>query len=116
MRWGQSSGWKCICNWPRSKIFSGSATTFGARPNAGGQRGRPVAMPGMLPVLNAERCATFRLCSGWVSARRMPPALGVRPQKLFYGPAQGYQISQFESPIVGRAVLIQLEDGSTRAP
>jgi aspartyl-tRNA(Asn)/glutamyl-tRNA(Gln) amidotransferase subunit B len=99
----------------RSKIFSGSATTFGAEPNTQASA-VDLAMPGMLPVLNAEavRCAVmFGLGIGAEIGRR-----SVFDRKNYFYPdlPKGYQISQFEAPIVGRGTFeIQLEDGSTRS-
>jgi aspartyl-tRNA(Asn)/glutamyl-tRNA(Gln) amidotransferase subunit B len=99
----------------RSKIFSGSATTFGAEPNTQASA-VDLAMPGMLPVLNAEavRCAVmFGLGIGAEIGRR-----SVFDRKNYFYPdlPKGYQISQFEAPIVGPGTFeIQLEDGSTRS-
>lgn len=99
----------------RSKIFSGSATTFGAEPNTQASA-VDLAMPGMLPVLNAEAvryAVMFGLGIGADIGRR-----SVFDRKNYFYPdlPKGYQISQFEAPIVGRGSFeIQLEDGSTRS-
>ena len=99
----------------RSKIFSGSPTTFGAEPNTQACA-VDLAMPGMLPVLNekAVRCAVkFGLGIGAEIGKR-----SVFDRKNYFYPdlPKGYQISQFEAPIVGRGTFeIALEDGSTRA-
>ena len=98
----------------QSKIFSGSATRFGAEPNTQASA-VDLAMPGMLPVLNEEavRCAVmFGLGIGAEIGRR-----SVFDRKNYFYPdlPKGYQISQFQEPIVGRGDFeIQLEDGSTR--
>jgi aspartyl-tRNA(Asn)/glutamyl-tRNA(Gln) amidotransferase subunit B len=98
----------------RSKIFSGSATTFGAEPNTQASA-VDLAMPGMLPVLNAQAvryAVMFGLGIGAEIGRR-----SVFDRKNYFYPdlPKGYQISQFEAPIVGRGQFeIQLEDGSTR--
>ena len=98
----------------RSKIFSGSATRFGAEPNTQASA-VDLAMPGMLPVLNEEavRCAVmFGLGIGAEIGRH-----SVFDRKNYFYPdlPKGYQISQFQEPIVGRGDFeIQLEDGSTR--
>ena len=98
----------------RSKIFSGSATTFGAEPNTQASA-VDLAMPGTLPVLNAQAvrfAVMFGLGIGAHIGRR-----SVFDRKNYFYPdlPKGYQISQFESPIVGRGSFeIQLEDGSTR--
>ncbi len=98
-----------------SKIFSGSATTFGAEPNTQASA-VDLAMPGMLPVLNAKAvryAVMFGLGIGAEIGRR-----SVFDRKNYFYPdlPKGYQISQFEAPIVGRGTFeIQLEDGSTRS-
>ncbi|MAT94761.1 MAG: Asp-tRNA(Asn)/Glu-tRNA(Gln) amidotransferase GatCAB subunit B [Halioglobus sp.] len=98
-----------------SKIFSGAPTTFGAAPNTQACA-VDLAMPGMLPVLNAEavRCAVkFGLGIGAQIGHR-----SVFDRKNYFYPdlPKGYQISQFEAPIVGRGEFeIALEDGSTRS-
>ncbi len=99
----------------RSKIFSGSATTFGAEPNTQASA-VDLAMPGTLPVLNAQAvrfAVMFGLGIGAHIGRR-----SVFDRKNYFYPdlPKGYQISQFEAPIVGRGSFeIQLEDGSTRS-
>ncbi len=98
----------------RSKIFSGSPTTFGAEPNTQASA-VDLAMPGMLPVLNGQAvryAVMFGLGIGAEIGRR-----SVFDRKNYFYPdlPKGYQISQFEAPIVGRGCFeIQLEDGSTR--
>jgi len=97
-----------------SKIFSGSATTFGAQPNTQASA-VDLAMPGMLPVLNelAVRYAVkFGLGIGAEICMR-----SVFDRKNYFYPdlPKGYQISQFEAPIVGRGSFeIPMEDGSVR--
>jgi aspartyl-tRNA(Asn)/glutamyl-tRNA(Gln) amidotransferase subunit B len=98
----------------KSKIFSGSATTFGAPPNTQASA-VDLAMPGMLPVLNelAVRYAVkFGLSIGAEIGMR-----SVFDRKNYFYPdlPKGYQISQFEAPIVGRGTFEALmEDGSVR--
>ncbi len=98
----------------RSKIFSGSATTFGAEPNTQASA-VDLAMPGMLPVLN-EQAVRFAVMFGL----GIEAEIGMRSvfdRKNYFYPdlPKGYQISQFADPIVGRGHFeIQLEDGSTR--
>ncbi|GAB5453280.1 MAG: Asp-tRNA(Asn)/Glu-tRNA(Gln) amidotransferase subunit GatB [Halioglobus sp.] len=98
----------------RSKIFSGSATNFGAAPNTQANA-VDLAMPGMLPVLNEQAVAfavKFGLGIGAEIGKR-----SVFDRKNYFYPdlPKGYQISQFEAPIVGRGVFeITLADGSTR--
>ena len=97
-----------------SKIFSGSATTFGAEPNTQASA-VDLAMPGMLPVLN-EQAVRFAVMFGL----GIGAEIGMRSvfdRKNYFYPdlPKGYQISQFQHPIVGTGTFeIQLEDGSTR--
>ncbi len=98
----------------QSKSFSGSATTFGAPPNTQASA-VDLAMPGMLPVLNelAVRYAVkFGLGIGAEIGKR-----SVFDRKNYFYPdlPKGYQISQFDAPIVGRGTFeIPMEDGSIR--
>jgi len=98
----------------RSKIFSGSATTFGAEPNTQASA-VDLAMPGMLPVLNAQAVRYAVMCGLGIDAE-----IGLRSvfdRKNYFYPdlPKGYQISQFSDPIVGRGHFeIRLEDGSVR--
>ena len=94
-----------------SKIFSGSPTTFGAEPNTQASL-VDLAMPGVLPVLNAEviRCAAkFGLASNSTVAKH-----SVFARKNYFYPdlPKGYQISQMELPIVHDGYLdIEYEVG-----
>ncbi|MDP6376737.1 MAG: Asp-tRNA(Asn)/Glu-tRNA(Gln) amidotransferase subunit GatB [Pseudomonadales bacterium] len=97
-----------------SKIFSGTSTAFGAAPNTQANA-VDLGLPGVLPVLNeaAVRMAvTFGLAIGAEVNRR-----SVFDRKNYFYPdlPKGYQISQFEHPIVGPGHLrITMEDGSAR--
>ena len=98
----------------QSKIFSGSATTFGAAPNTQASA-VDLAMPGMLPVLN-EKAVRYAVMFGL----GIGADIGMRSvfdRKNYFYPdlPKGYQISQFHDPIVGRGEFeIPLEDGTTR--
>jgi aspartyl-tRNA(Asn)/glutamyl-tRNA(Gln) amidotransferase subunit B len=98
----------------QSKIFSGSPTTFGAEPNTQASA-VDLAMPGMLPVLNEQAvrfAVRFGLGIGAEVAKR-----SVFDRKNYFYPdlPKGYQISQFEAPIVGKGSFdILMEDGSSR--
>jgi aspartyl-tRNA(Asn)/glutamyl-tRNA(Gln) amidotransferase subunit B len=98
----------------RSKIFSGSATTFGAAPNTQASA-VDLAMPGMLPVLNraaVEYAVLFGLAIDAEIGRR-----SVFDRKNYFYPdlPKGYQISQFAEPIVGRGRFhFRLPDGTPR--
>jgi aspartyl-tRNA(Asn)/glutamyl-tRNA(Gln) amidotransferase subunit B len=99
----------------RSKIFSGSPTAYGAPPNAQANL-VDLGYPGTLPVLNgaAVRMAVrFGLAIGAAIARR-----SVFARKNYFYPdlPKGYQISQYELPVVQRGeVEIVLEDGARKA-
>ncbi len=98
----------------RSKIFSGSATTFGAPPNTQASL-IDLAMPGTLPVLNAE--AVRMACLFGLAIDAEIGATNVFARKNYFYPdlPKGYQTSQMDQPIVGRGHLdILLEEGSTR--
>jgi aspartyl-tRNA(Asn)/glutamyl-tRNA(Gln) amidotransferase subunit B len=98
----------------RSKIFSGAPTAYGAAPNTQACA-VDLGLPGVLPVLNAEvvRMATkFGLATHSTVARR-----SVFARKNYFYPdlPKGYQISQFELPVVHHGHLdIDLEDGTSK--
>ncbi len=98
----------------RSKIFSGASTAFGAEPNTQAAL-IDLGMPGTLPVLNrraVEYAVRFAKAIGAELGER-----SVFARKNYFYPdlPKGYQISQFELPIVGRGqVEIVLEDGSVK--
>jgi len=87
-----------------SKIFSGAATAFGAAPNTQASA-VDIALPGVLPVLNrgaVERAIRFGLAVGATINRR-----SVFARKNYFYPdlPKGYQISQFEIPVVQGGTL-----------
>ena len=94
-----------------SKIFSGSSTAFGAEPNVQANA-VDIALPGVLPVLNrgAVECAIrFGLAVGGNIA---PKSVFARKNYFYPDLPKGYQISQFELPVVsGGQVHIQLGQG-----
>jgi aspartyl-tRNA(Asn)/glutamyl-tRNA(Gln) amidotransferase subunit B len=98
----------------RSKIFSGSATAYGAAPNSQANL-VDLGYPGVLPVLNREAvrmAVKFGLATGSTVARR-----SVFARKNYFYPdlPKGYQISQYELPIVATGKLdILLDDGSIK--
>ncbi len=98
----------------RAKLFSGAATAFGAEPNSQVSF-VDAAFPGMLPVVNAE-CVAQAVRTGLGLNARINSVSRFDRKNYFYAdlPA-GYQISQYEFPIVGAGeVEIELADGSTR--
>ncbi|MBC7952626.1 MAG: Asp-tRNA(Asn)/Glu-tRNA(Gln) amidotransferase subunit GatB, partial [Rhodospirillaceae bacterium] len=98
-----------------SKLFSGADTTFGAEPNTqvsfvdGG-------FPGMLPVIN-EVCVEQAVRTGLgLKAKINLRSVFARKNYFYADLPQGYQISQFDLPIVGEGILlIDLADGTSRA-
>ena len=98
----------------RSKIFSGAPTAYGAEPNTQACA-IDLGLPGVLPVLNAEAvrmAVKFGLAIEAELGRR-----SVFARKNYFYPdlPKGYQISQYELPIVGPGQLeIELEDGATK--
>ncbi|MBV9150935.1 MAG: Asp-tRNA(Asn)/Glu-tRNA(Gln) amidotransferase subunit GatB [Alphaproteobacteria bacterium] len=98
----------------QSKLFSGAATAFGAAPNT---QVSPVdaAFPGMLPVLN-RHCVEQAVKTGLgLNARINRDSVFARKNYFYPDLPAGYQISQYELPIVGHGKLVlDLPDGSTR--
>jgi aspartyl-tRNA(Asn)/glutamyl-tRNA(Gln) amidotransferase subunit B len=98
----------------KSKIFSGSATTYGAPPNMQADL-VDLAYPGVLPVLNAEAlrmAVKFGLAIGAKIARR---SIFARKNYFYPDLPKGYQISQYEDPVVGKgAMTILLDDGAVK--
>jgi aspartyl-tRNA(Asn)/glutamyl-tRNA(Gln) amidotransferase subunit B len=99
----------------KSKIFSGSPTAYGAPPNTQADL-VDLAYPGVLPVLNAravQMAVKFGLAVDATVARR-----SVFARKNYFYPdlPKGYQISQYELPVVARGSLnIMLDDGKVLA-
>jgi aspartyl-tRNA(Asn)/glutamyl-tRNA(Gln) amidotransferase subunit B len=98
----------------KSKLFSGAATDFGFEPNSQVSL-VDAAFPGMLPVLN-EECVAQAVRTGLGLAAHINLMSRFDRKNYFYADLpSGYQISQFEHPIVGAGnVEIELADGSTR--
>ncbi|MCB1898212.1 Asp-tRNA(Asn)/Glu-tRNA(Gln) amidotransferase subunit GatB [Cognatazoarcus halotolerans] len=94
-----------------SKIFSGASTAFGAEPNAQASA-VDIALPGVLPVLNkgaVERAIRFGLAIG---AHVAPKSVFARKNYFYPDLPKGYQISQFELPVVqGGAITIRVGEG-----
>jgi aspartyl-tRNA(Asn)/glutamyl-tRNA(Gln) amidotransferase subunit B len=94
----------------KSKIFSGSSIAFGASPNTQASA-VDLALPGVLPVLNKEavQCAIkFGLA---VNAEIAPRSIFARKNYFYPDLPKGYQISQYEMPVVGKGALtIQVGD------
>src|SRR6185503_2912229 len=97
----------------KSKLFSGAATEFGAEPNSHVSL-VDAAMPGMLPVINAE-CIAQAVRTG-LGLKAAINLRSVFDRKNYFYPdlPQGYQISQYKQPIVGEGkVIVDMQDGES---
>ncbi|HEY3808539.1 MAG TPA: Asp-tRNA(Asn)/Glu-tRNA(Gln) amidotransferase subunit GatB [Steroidobacteraceae bacterium] len=98
----------------RSKIFSGAATAYGAPANAQTDL-IDLAYPGVLPVLNAEAVRMAVKFGLSINARVMRRSIFARKNYFYPDLPKGYQISQYELPIVcGGAIDIVLDDGAVK--
>jgi aspartyl-tRNA(Asn)/glutamyl-tRNA(Gln) amidotransferase subunit B len=97
----------------RAKLFSGASAAFGGEPNSHVSL-VDAAMPGMLPVIN-EHCVRQAVRTGLGLKARINSRSVFERKNYFYPDLpQGYQISQYKSPIVGEGeVLVDLPDGET---
>jgi aspartyl-tRNA(Asn)/glutamyl-tRNA(Gln) amidotransferase subunit B len=97
----------------KSKLFSGASTEFGGEPNSHVSL-VDAAMPGMLPVIN-EECVRQAVRTG-LGLNAQINLRSVFDRKNYFYPdsPQGYQISQYKSPVVGEGeVTLELEGGRT---
>jgi aspartyl-tRNA(Asn)/glutamyl-tRNA(Gln) amidotransferase subunit B len=97
----------------QSKLFSGASTAFGGEPNSHVSL-VDAAMPGMLPVIN-EECVRQAVRTGLgLKARINLKSVFDRKNYFYPDLPQGYQISQYKSPVVGEGeVVVDLQDGET---
>ena len=97
----------------KSKLFSGASTTFGAEPNSNVSL-VDAAMPGMLPVINAE-CVAQAVRTG-LGLKAQINRRSIFDRKNYFYPdlPQGYQISQFKHPIVGEGQIEIDVDGAAK--
>ncbi len=96
-----------------SKIFSGSSTAFGAAPNTQASA-VDLALPGTLPVMNrgaVERAIRFGLA---VNAKIAPLSIFARKNYFYPDLPKGYQISQYEIPVVQGGRVEFMLDGEPR--
>src|SRR6185436_11936233 len=96
-----------------AKLFSAASTQFGGAPNDHVSL-VDAAMPGMLPVVNAE-CVRQAVRTG-LGLKAEIKLKSVFDRKNYFYPdlPQGYQISQYKSPIVGEGeVIVDLPDGES---
>jgi aspartyl-tRNA(Asn)/glutamyl-tRNA(Gln) amidotransferase subunit B len=94
----------------QAKLFSGASTAFGGEPNSHVSL-VDAAMPGMLPVIN-EACVAQAVRTGLgLKARINPRSVFDRKNYFYPDLPQGYQISQYKSPIVGEGeVVVDMAD------
>ncbi len=97
-----------------AKLFSGAATEFGAEPNSQVSF-VDAAFPGMLPVIN-EHCIEQAVRTGLgLKAQINLHSVFDRKNYFYADLPQGYQISQFQQPIVGKGeIVLDMPDGSSR--
>lgn len=99
----------------QSKIFSGAATAFGAQPNVQACA-VDLGLPGVLPVLNEQAVAMAVKFGLAIGAQVNLHSIFDRKNYFYPDLPKGYQISQFETPIVGRGeITLHMDDGSERA-
>src|ERR1700689_1990028 len=117
---GATSDWEVVIGMEihaqvasQAKLFSGASTAFGGEANAHVSL-VDAAMPGMLPVINAE-CVRQAVRTG-LGLKAKINLKSVFDRKNYFYPdlPPGYQISQYKSPIVGEGeVVVDLPDGET---
>ncbi len=117
---GQTGDWEVVIGLEvhaqvtsKSKLFSGASTEFGGEPNSHVSL-VDAAMPGMLPVIN-EECVRQAVRTG-LGLNAQINLRSVFDRKNYFYPdsPQGYQISQYKSPIVGEGeVVVELDGGET---
>ncbi|MDQ5939675.1 MAG: aspartyl-tRNA(Asn)/glutamyl-tRNA(Gln) amidotransferase subunit, partial [Pseudomonadota bacterium] len=97
----------------KSKIFSGASTTYGAEPNTQACV-ISLGMPGVLPVLNEDAVHKAVIFGMAINAEIAPYSVFARKNYFYPDLPKGYQISQFELPIVGKGFLDIEVDGETK--
>jgi aspartyl-tRNA(Asn)/glutamyl-tRNA(Gln) amidotransferase subunit B len=117
---GATGGWEVVIGLEvhaqvtsQSKLFSGASTAFGGEPNSHVSL-VDAAMPGMLPVIN-EECIRQAVRTGLgLKARINLKSVFDRKNYFYPDLPQGYQISQYKSPVVGEGeVVVDLADGES---
>ena len=99
----------------RSKLFSGAATDFGAEPNTQVSL-VDAAMPGMLPVINEYTIEQAVRTGLGLRAKINLTSVFERKNYFYADLPQGYQISQYQYPIVGEGtVVLDMPDGTSRS-
>ena len=92
----------------KAKLFSGASTTFGGEPNSHVSL-VDAAMPGMLPVINAECVAQAVRTGLGLKARINHRSVFDRKNYFYPDLPQGYQISQYKDPIVGEGTVVTVD-------
>lgn len=118
---GQTGEWEVVIGLEvhaqvisNAKLFSGADTSFGAEPNEQVSL-VDAALPGMLPVINKK--AIEQAVRTGLGIKAQICLFSVFDRKNYFYPdlPQGYQISQFSDPIVGKGeIVIDMQDGETR--
>src|SRR6266496_320788 len=117
---GQTGDWEVVIGLEvhaqvtsQSKLFSGASTEFGGEPNTHVSL-VDAAMPGMLPVIN-EECVRQAVRTGLgLNAKINLRSVFDRKNYFYPDSPQGYQISQYKSPIVGEGeVVVELDGGKS---
>ena len=98
----------------RSKIFSGAATAYGAEPNTQACA-IDLGLPGVLPVLNADAVKMAVKFGLAIGAQIAPRCVFARKHYFYPDLPKGYQISQYELPIVANGKVTIALDGATRS-
>ena len=115
---GADGGWEVVIGMEvhaqvtsKSKLFSGASTEFGGEPNSHVSL-VDAAMPGMLPVIN-EECVRQAVRTGLgLNAKINLKSVFDRKNYFYPDLPQGYQISQYKSPVVGEGeVIVDMPDG-----
>jgi aspartyl-tRNA(Asn)/glutamyl-tRNA(Gln) amidotransferase subunit B len=97
----------------KTKIFSGAATAYGAEPNTQACV-ISLGMPGVLPVLNGDAVRKAVIFGMAIEAEIAPYSVFARKNYFYPDLPKGYQISQFELPIVGKGFLDIEVEGETK--
>ncbi len=98
----------------KSKIFSAASTAYGAEPNTQACT-VDLGLPGVLPVLNREAVNMAIKFGLAINAEIAPRSVFARKNYFYPDLPKGYQISQFELPVVGVGTLtIELDNGETK--
>jgi aspartyl-tRNA(Asn)/glutamyl-tRNA(Gln) amidotransferase subunit B len=117
---GQTGDWEVVIGMEvhaqvtsKSKLFSGASTEFGGEPNSHVSL-VDAAMPGMLPVIN-EECVKQAVRTGLgLNAKINLRSVFDRKNYFYPDSPQGYQISQYKSPVVGEGeIVVELDGGRT---